>query len=123
VTLHVYDAIHLATAESALPIVHLGIELFDREFSFGEAGVRSTRPGLYDAPKHRRRMLVGHTHVRKKELFNMILQLKKEWPGESYRLLGNNCQTFAVEFCEHLGLGACIPDYYLYFSKPLFSPT
>jgi len=123
VTLHVYDAIQLATAESALPIVHLGIEIFDREFSFGEAGVRSTRPGLYDATKHRRRMLLGHTQLRKREFFNLILQLKKEWPGRSYRLVGNNCQTFAVQLCEHLGLGGCIPENYLYFSKPIFSPV
>jgi hypothetical protein len=103
--------------------VHLGIEVFDREFSFGEAGVVSTRPGLYDAPKHRRRMIVGHTQLQKREFFNLLSQLKKEWPGPSYRLVGHNCQTFAAELCEQLGLGACIPDQYLYFSRPIFSPV
>lgn len=36
-----------------------------------------------------------------------------EWPGEDYRLLDFNCQTFALELCNRLGVQDSIPQEYV----------
>lgn len=119
VSLHVYDALWMATSDSNMPVVHLGVEVYGNEFSFGETGLKSVRPGLYDAKRHRCRLPLGRTHLGKREVYKLVIDLKKEWPGESYQLLGHNCQTFALQFCETLGLSrSSIPSKYVYFAKP-----
>lgn len=119
VALHVYDASWLAPADSSIPIVHLGVEVHGTEFFFGTHGVQSTEPGGYDPERHRHRLVLGSAKLSKSEVIRMLLRLKEEWPGESYRLIGCNCQTFALELCARLGLGSCIPEQYVYFAKPL----
>jgi len=122
VTLHIYDTLEFATADSSLPIVHLGVEIFDIEVCFGERGVRFARPGSYNAKKHRDPLLLGHTHFPKRKVYKVLSRLKKAWPGERYRFVGCNCQTFAMELCEQLGLGCCIPAHYTRFAKPFLAP-
>lgn len=118
VTLHVYEASWLATADSSLPIVHLGVEVYDIEFSFSDEGIWCSRPGSFDKFRHRHTILLGYTRLNRCELHNLMLDLKDQWPGTSYRLVGCNCQTFAVALCERLGLGPCIPARYVYFAEP-----
>jgi len=123
VTLHVYDALWVATADTNIPVVHLGVEVYGNEFFFGESGVRATKPGLYDTSKHRGTLALGRTALGKREVFRMVSNLKQEWPGEAYRLVGHNCQTFALQFCDKLGLGdGSIPSQYVYFAKPILAP-
>lgn len=122
VTLHVYDALWVDTANTQMPVVHLGVEVYGNEFSFGETGLKSVKPGLYDARRHRCQLAIGRTHLGKREVYKCVIDLKKEWPGESYRLVGNNCQTFALQFCKTLGLSdSSIPSQYVYFAKPISS--
>mmetsp|Transcript_20526 Transcript_20526/g.42570 ORF Transcript_20526/g.42570 Transcript_20526/m.42570 type:complete len:376 (+) Transcript_20526:40-1167(+) len=118
VALHVYDASWLAPADSSIPIVHLGVEVYGSEFFFGTSGVLSSGPGAYDPERHRHRLLLGHTKLPKREVYRMLMSLKKDWPGTGYRLIGRNCQTFALTLCECLGLGSRIPEQYIYFAKP-----
>mmetsp|Transcript_20527 Transcript_20527/g.42573 ORF Transcript_20527/g.42573 Transcript_20527/m.42573 type:complete len:377 (+) Transcript_20527:70-1200(+) len=118
VALHVYDASWLAPADSSIPIVHLGVEVYGTEFFFGIAGVQCSKPGDYDPERHRHRLLLGHTKLPKREVYRMLMSLKTDWPGTCYRLIGCNCQTFALTLCECLGLGSCIPEQYVYFAKP-----
>jgi len=122
VTLHLYDALNFATADSSFPIVHLGVEIFDIEACFGERGVRFAKPGTYNVKAHRDPLLLGHTHVPKRKVYRLLSRLKKEWPGERYRIVGCNCQTFAMELCEQLGLGCCIPAHYTRFAEPFLAP-
>jgi hypothetical protein len=123
VTLHVYDALWVATADTKIPVVHLGVEVYGSEFFFGETGVRATKPGLYDAQKHRSTLALGRTPLGKRDVFKVVTSLKQEWPGESYRLVGNNCQTFALQLCDKLGLGdSSIPSQYVYFARPILLP-
>lgn len=122
VTLHIYDTLDFAGADSSLPIVHLGVEIFEIEVCFGERGVRFARPGSYNQQKHRDPLLLGHTHLPKKKVYKILSRLKKAWPGERYRFVGCNCQTFAMELCEQLDMGACIPAHYTRFAKPFLSP-
>jgi len=49
--------------------------------------------------------------------------MKKAWPGDRYRFVGCNCQTFAVELCEQLGLAGSIPAQYIRFAKPILTPV
>lgn len=116
VRLHVYNASWMATA--ALPIVHLGVEVYGCEFSFGDAGVRSFKPGSYDPSRHREVLELGHTALRRQEVYALLVTLRKEFTGDSYRLVGFNCQTFADTLCERLGFANCIPPAYVYFAKP-----
>mmetsp|Transcript_53184 Transcript_53184/g.154829 ORF Transcript_53184/g.154829 Transcript_53184/m.154829 type:complete len:368 (+) Transcript_53184:132-1235(+) len=118
VALHVYDASWLAPADSSIPIVHLGVEVYGTEFFFGTSGVLSSGPGAYDPERHRHRLLLGHTKLPKREVYRMLMSLKKDWPGTGYRLIGRNCQTFALTLCECLGFGSRIPEQYIYFAKP-----
>lgn len=116
--LHVYDASWLATES----IVHLGVEIYGCEFSFGDGGVRSFKPGTYDVARHRTTLLMGCTSMRRREVYGLLVKMKKEYPSERYRLLGCNCQTFAEVLCERLGLGTCIPAEYVYYAKPFNFP-
>jgi len=122
VMLHVYDALNYATADSSMPVVHLGVEIFGNEFFFGDGGVRFTKPGAYNH-KHRHRLLLGYSKLHKRQVYKVIARLKNSWTGERYRLLGCNCQTFAIELCEQLGLGSCIPAQYTYFAKTFLAPV
>jgi len=123
VTLHVYDALWVATADTKLPVVHLGVEVYGNEFSFGETGIKAARPGLYDAQRHRCTMALGRTFLSRRDVYRVISELKKAWPGDDYRLIGNNCQSFALQLCDKLGLGDdSIPSHYVYFAKPILSP-
>jgi hypothetical protein len=122
VMLQVYDTLDYATADSSMPVVHLGVEIFGNEFFFGDGGVRFTKPGTYNH-KHRHRLLLGYSKLPKRQVYKVITNLKKAWPGERYRLIGCNCQTFAVELCEQFGLGNCIPAEYIFFAKPFLGPV
>jgi len=122
VMLHVYDALNYATVDSSLPVVHLGVEIFGNEFFFGDGGVRFTKPGTYNH-KHRHRLLLGYSKLHKRQVYKVIARLKHVWTGERYRLLGCNCQTFAIELCEELGLGSCIPAHYTCFAKTFLAPV
>jgi len=122
VKLHVYDALWLATG-TQLPLVHLGVEVYGCEFSFGDAGVRSFKPGAYDPARKRDTVQLGYTTMRRKEVYSALIKMKHEFPGERYRLVGCNCQTFAVELVQRLGLGTCIPPHYTYFAKPWSFPA
>lgn len=118
VTLHIYDANWLL-ARTRFDAVHLGVEIFGSEFSFGDLGVRRFEPGTYDKQRHRLSIVIATTMISKPAVVSLLLRLKDEWPGSRYRLIGCNCQTFAMALCEGLGIGGCIPNQYLFFAKSL----
>mmetsp|Transcript_4492 Transcript_4492/g.10576 ORF Transcript_4492/g.10576 Transcript_4492/m.10576 type:complete len:262 (-) Transcript_4492:458-1243(-) len=118
VILHVYDISSFSVANTSIPIVHLGVEIFGTEFSFGDMGVSRFKPGSYDSTKHKEAIMLGHTKLHRWKVHRLITRLKKEWPGTCYRLVGCNCQTFAEKLCAQLGLEGSIPSQYLYFAKP-----
>merc|ERR1712176_1012717 len=62
---------------------------------------------------------LGRTFFVRQEAFRILVQLAQDFPATQYRLIGCNCQTFAIVLCEQLGLGRCIPKQYSYFAKPL----
>jgi len=121
VTLHVYNTCWIGGgAASRISLVHLGVEVYRHEFSFGRFGVRTFKPGRYDESKHYCSLQLGVTSLQPEEVYDLLLSLRDEYPPDRYRLVGCNCQTFAAIFSERLGLGSgCIPEEYLLFAKPL----
>lgn len=117
VTLHVYDTSWLASV-THVPAFHVGVEVLGTEFSFGDMGINCNRPGEYDSERYRTSISLGHTDLRDQEVLRVLRELQIEWPGEAYRLNGNNCQTFAEVFCQRLGLSNTIPEEYIVFSRP-----
>merc|ERR1712151_55002 len=97
-----------------LPSVHVGIELYDSEVSYGEKGIRLLVPGSYNAYQRRTVICVGRTEKSKSEVIQLIRVLRSHWLAKDYRLIGRNCQTFVIEFCAKLGIPeSCLPAEYL----------
>jgi len=120
VTLHVYNTSWIGGVASGLiHAVHLGIEVYCHEFAFGHYGVRTFKPGKYDVPNYCCSLHLGMTSLRPAEVYQLLLSMREEYPPDRYRIIGCNCQTFAVAFSERLGLSSdCIPQEYLSFAKP-----
>merc|ERR1712110_813919 len=47
----------------------------------------------------------------------MLSELNSDWTGAEYKIVGRNCQTFAVALCERIGLPDSIPPEYVQFAK------
>lgn len=107
VTLHVYD-LHSVTKRMNIATFHLGIEVYGQEIFFSVEGILSCMPAGHKRHIHRESLLLGRTCLRTHEVKLILEEMGKEWKGNSYSVIGRNCQTFAVAFAEHLGLGSDI---------------
>mmetsp|Transcript_19134 Transcript_19134/g.58275 ORF Transcript_19134/g.58275 Transcript_19134/m.58275 type:complete len:239 (+) Transcript_19134:113-829(+) len=116
VLLHVYDICWLSSV-LRMPFFHVGIEVCGTEVSFGETGIQLSWPGDFDPPLHRQTILLGRTSMGDEEVKDVLFDLQRKWDGKAYRLVGSNCQSFAIDFCERLGLTRnAIPQKYLRFA-------
>merc|ERR1719362_39607 len=120
VTLHVYDRLVKRSADSQVPFVHLGVEVYGVEFAYVNSGIRYFKPGLYDKPRHRGSLPLGCTELQPLQVRRMIKLMKDQEFGDNhYKLIGHNCQTFAAAFVERLGLSTdSIPESCVRFAKP-----
>lgn len=120
VTLHVYDLTWL-TKFLQLPVFHLGVEVYEREYSFGSthSGVVSSKPLANDVHKtrHREAVPLGYTLLTSAEVRSVIKQLSLDWPASSYDVLSRNCVTFVVTLCRQLGVDRHIPPEYTRFAE------
>jgi len=103
VRLHVYD-VSWMTSLLGMPVFHIGVEVWEREFSFGQYGIQCSRPGCYDPPRHKQAIVLGRTSLSKSQFRRLMLEFLEIWQDTDYKVMGNNCQTFAVHFCQQLGL-------------------
>jgi len=115
VTLHVYDIWELV-GRSGLPIFHLGVEAYRREYYFSATGVQGCKPGAHRLYPHREAVPLGRTHLGVNEFKSLMQALRKEWTSSVYSVLGRNCQSFAVDVARQLGV-AEIPWRYRCFSN------
>jgi len=112
----VYD-FSSVTSKIGLPLFHIGVEVCEREVAFGQKGIHFCFPGQYDPPKHKRVVLLGCTTLSAMQVGCLVKDLQLNWEAKGYSLIGNNCQTFAVDFCQRLGLASnVIPKQYRFFS-------
>lgn len=123
VRLHVYDLEFLNVDLKWIgdlagsQLVHTGVEVFQLEFFFGVDGILAIWPGTYDSRRHREVLPIGTTDLAAKEVLALLQKMNTEWLAKDYKLIGWNCQTFALEFVKALGLNeASIPPEYTMFA-------
>lgn len=120
VILHVYDLSYVSRI-AGVPFFHFGVEVHGREYSFGEAGITSCRPGANPHHVHREACGLGFTRMTASQVLILKKFLKHSWRGYMYSPLGRNCQHFAASFCEALGVvggRACIPERFCRLPAP-----
>eukprot|EP00434_Breviolum_minutum_P040422 symbB.v1.2.035919.t1/scaffold4950.1/size32507/1 len=118
VKLQVY---HLAKAVKAvgLPIYHTGVEVYGLEHYFCLDGVQVCRPKGYGQGVHKTALSLGRTRLSSSRVEQTIQKMKPKWPGQDYKLLSHNCQSFAVELVSLLLPNVHIPHEYCRFAgKP-----
>ncbi|KAK9672598.1 hypothetical protein RND81_12G111200 [Saponaria officinalis] len=90
-------------------IFHSAVQVYgDDEWSFGfcEQGT-----GVFCCPitknpmyTYREKIVLGQTNQSIFVVNQILRELSREWPGESYDLLSRNCNHFCDELCERLGV-------------------
>ncbi|XP_042000771.1 deSI-like protein At4g17486 [Salvia splendens] len=90
-------------------IFHSAVQVYgDEEWSFGfcEQGT-----GVFHCPSmqnpmytYRESIKLGQTTNSVSKINQILSELSREWPGESYDLLAKNCNHFCDELCERLGV-------------------
>ncbi|KAG6387715.1 hypothetical protein SASPL_152907 [Salvia splendens] len=92
----------------------------DEEWSFGfcEHGT-----GVFHCPSMQNPMYTYHESIKLGQTTNSVYkinqilrELSREWPGESYDLLAKNCNHFCDEFCERLGVSK-LPVFLLIYAS------
>ncbi|XP_058105649.1 deSI-like protein At4g17486 [Magnolia sinica] len=125
VILHVYDVTNSASPKTNNTIVqinkifkdgiglggifHSAVQVYgDEEWSFGfceiGTGVFSCPPGKNPMYSFRESIVLGKTNSSIFKVNQILRELSREWPGNSYDLLSKNCNHFCDEFCERLGV-------------------
>jgi hypothetical protein len=112
VFLHIYH-FNSITSSLGLDIFHVGVEVCGCEVWYGASGVKKCRPSSLDPQAFMQTVPVGLTTLNVEQVKSLVEALEEEWPGEDYRLLDFNCQTFAIEFCRRLGLEDAVPEEYV----------
>mmetsp|Transcript_42719 Transcript_42719/g.81698 ORF Transcript_42719/g.81698 Transcript_42719/m.81698 type:complete len:168 (+) Transcript_42719:112-615(+) len=99
------------------------IKRCETEVSFSQDGIQLFCPGDYDPTNYRQAILLGHTRMTELEVRILLDELRSIWQGKDYDLCSNNCQTFAMHFCQRLGLTRNeVPEEYLRFADLRFIP-
>jgi len=115
VILQVYDLAGW-TRVSNLPIFHLAVQVGRVEYFFSYRGIQSCPPGQNTGHVFKQSRHVGRTHMNLRECRAVLHKLRQDWLPQSYSILGRNCQSFAIAFCDALGLPGCVPLEYNRFS-------
>ncbi|TKY51335.1 DeSI protein [Spatholobus suberectus] len=90
-------------------IFHSTVQVYgDDEWSFGiceeGTGVFSYPAGMNTMYNYRKSLVLGKTKFNAFQVNQIVRELSKEWPGNSYDLLSKNCNHFCEEFCARLGV-------------------
>lgn len=90
-------------------IFHSAVQVYgDEEWSFGfcehGTGVFSCPPTKNPMYTYRESIKLGKTSFSIFKVNQILRELSREWPGQSYDLLSKNCNHFCDEFCERLGV-------------------
>ena len=119
IIINVYDLLPPSKVSSllwplGLSLLHTGIVLDDREYSYGatpddansppdQTGVFWTRPRLEPpGATFRCSILQGITFLSKAEIDALVRDVSARFPGPAYNLLNNNCNHFTSHMCRAL---------------------
>ncbi|GMJ13581.1 hypothetical protein like AT4G25680 [Hibiscus trionum] len=125
VRLHIYDVTNSGSEKTNTTILqinkifkdgiglggvfHSAVQVYgEEEWSFGfcehGSGVFSCPSGKNPMYTYRESMVLGRTNFSKFKVNQILQELSREWPGNSYDLLSKNCNHFCDELCEMLGV-------------------
>lgn len=125
VTLHVYDVTNSGSEKTNNTILqinkifkdgiglggifHSAVQIYgEEEWSFGfceeGTGVFSCPSGKNPMYTYRESIILGNTNCSPSKVNQILRELCREWPGNSYDLLSKNCNHFCDELCERLGV-------------------
>ncbi|XP_015870151.2 uncharacterized protein LOC107407385 [Ziziphus jujuba] len=125
VILHIYDVTNSGSEKTNNTIVninkifkdgiglggifHSAVQVYgDEEWSFGfceqGSGVFSCPSGKNPMYTFRESIILGQTSFSISKVNQILRELSREWPGNSYDLLSKNCNHFCDEFCEMLNV-------------------
>eukprot|EP00922_Rhytidocystis_sp_ex-Travisia-forbesii_P007859 GHVS01011623.1.p1 GENE.GHVS01011623.1~~GHVS01011623.1.p1 ORF type:complete len:464 (-),score=97.52 GHVS01011623.1:159-1352(-) len=122
VWLHVYDLeagvskiLNHLVRDLGTGAYHAGVEVFQREYYFGQTsdgstGICMTSPRRHPVHAYRESIHMGRANVSEDEFNALVVDMRRTWPGTSYDLLSRNCLNFADYFCQALGVGR-IPEW------------
>eukprot|EP00930_Biecheleria_cincta_P083764 TRINITY_DN73271_c0_g1_i1.p1 TRINITY_DN73271_c0_g1~~TRINITY_DN73271_c0_g1_i1.p1 ORF type:complete len:612 (-),score=123.29 TRINITY_DN73271_c0_g1_i1:46-1881(-) len=116
VWLHIYDVkesvewVNNLIRPAGAGAFHAAVEVFGMEWSFGysseeKTGVYSCYPRSNKQHKYRESVAMGGTPLAPVLVSEILGQLAREWPGQSYDLLLRNCCHFSDALCRRLGVG------------------
>lgn len=115
VYLHVYDLQEsFKVANSVMKglgtgVYHCAVEVFGREWSFGMndrgTGVYYCEPKGNTSHYYRQSIPMGPTKLSRREVSEMIQEMKPLWIGKDYTLLYKNCCDFSGDLCRGLDVG------------------
>lgn len=110
VRLHIYDlgtgsaVVNRVSKELGLGVFHTGVEVYGREWCFGQwVGVGHVRPTKDPGHQYRETIEMGTTSLSEYQVMQRISQLRRDWRGHSYNLLTKNCNHFSGALLRELG--------------------
>jgi len=120
VFLHVYDvgvlapSVHKVLASLGTGAYHVGVEVYGREFCYGNTHVTGDVTGvsMQHTPcehlfhKYCGSVSLGRTAYSPSQVKDLIEELKIQWLARDYHTLRNNCVSFAEVLCTRLGVDA-----------------
>mmetsp|Transcript_174255 Transcript_174255/g.423911 ORF Transcript_174255/g.423911 Transcript_174255/m.423911 type:complete len:249 (-) Transcript_174255:105-851(-) len=82
---------------------HTGVELYGREWSYGQEGVSSSQPRAHAVHIYRTSVPMGMTSQSRAEVLQFLEQeVMPRWQGGDYDILRRNCCSFADFLCSRL---------------------
>lgn len=97
-------------------VYHVGVQVFGREWSYGQTFDKSTginwgRPRHHVVHQYRTSVVMGHTILTQHQVYKLIELSMGMWMGQEYNLLSKNCINFAEWLLIQLGIDSAIPSY------------
>lgn len=120
VYLHIYDLLVLnyTTSKFGMGVYHTGVQVYHDEYCFSGhnqldgkdghelTGLRAFRPptdtSWIEDAIYKESVIVGYTDLSEVQVVALFGQMKKEFVGPSYNVLGRNCNHFTARFIERL---------------------
>ncbi|KMZ71543.1 PPPDE putative thiol peptidase family protein [Zostera marina] len=111
VYLNVYDISHLNTYFywTGIGIYHSGVEVYGMEYAFAAhdcptTGIFEVEPRKCPKFKFRKSIFMGMTNKNPIQINDLFENQSKNYKGNAYHLISNNCNHFTTDICDKLCL-------------------
>mmetsp|Transcript_20738 Transcript_20738/g.44239 ORF Transcript_20738/g.44239 Transcript_20738/m.44239 type:complete len:469 (-) Transcript_20738:264-1670(-) len=91
-------------------VFHAGVEVYGTEWGYGSTeedrtGIGAHHPRMNQQHTYRATVPMGNTKLKPKEVNALLTRMTREWRGNEYDLIHNNCLSFCNALMKELGLG------------------